>query len=1255
MNQHSRSTRSSSTPTHSNTTTRQPQQQQQQQSILPQYKDVIDKVNEPLSLIYFESSSDAKAAKRTLNWGLYFYEHGEYIKSREALIKCGEVISKINSKLSTINNNNGSTISLSSTTSQGNTELVQVGKDLLYRIILLVECLDKIMKAKHQQSIVKNQATNSPPKTTSKPNSTPTNSSSSSSSSTQGTLSRISSGIFSTITSNFTSIKSNLQKEGSSLNNTNGNNGSNSKLIQLFNNVGNVLKKPKEEVAIPNLADSYVQDQYVFVEFIDEKKPNEQQQHVHSNLTNSPNDGNIPPLQQVSSSRDSLSKLQKRLQTVMKGSSTTTNTSLQHQQPQQQQQVNLTGSGSSLSASSLPGPIRLSLDALQTSASATSPNGEVKRGPQTSRLKSFIQYMEERSGTWSPETISEEEVREMVRVLNENLKILSTSSNYKTMGILAQMYDQIRPYKKQVLKELSSQSTKDKSKKILMLKKIISIAFSTKMVNHYISKEENYTTLQENFLQYFELDLFTLHLLNIYAAAENFDHTNFCLSHLVANIELFSQAINDVNQYQVEKRQIYKQVDELIFGHLRNRIIELKWCFGVDTFAYVTNDFDSDALESLELLLKCLDGWLKIKTQMGDYSVNNRPTIAAILTECLAHFVRKLYILNREMISNNLKQSPHLRGFFLEASFDMNLSTFVVDETKQLCSRFASYFDKYFENTAQFKDIVAVEFSKHLSVEVKAFCQEALKYQQACMEQAKKNKFLRVYFNDLNLGVLNKLVSHFVTKYRILQELSPCVKDFEIESFYEIVSMCITVATPNRLKDFYSKVMSMDTLDKPIDKTVLYTFSCIDMANASLKPIHMIYNLDTLIRNGNDKYLSFLTLHFEAIRPTISEYLQLMLNRCKYELSKVQGNVHDRIRLACIAFNNVNGLFMYAKDILQQFNSSVCDQLLEDYDRKVNPEEESDQFNINILQEKLIQVYDFPSVKSITNEIRMVTTDMAFFIADWLYNMNEQRFEAIFNIASNGSPQEKLFIFLSSLDRFFMHLSDNLYLELLHEVLRHLYVIYVQKLVRNKLLGYKQKSPLNASELLSPITGMDGATPFSPNTSPVPSHFPTFESSQKVTVQLCLDGLKDLFNASGEGLDSKFLDQQSRELDILILIYNDETDILINLYENLIGERVDDKYLTSLYQRLAPQSPNLNMPSSVSMPSLDDSDSISIASSSSSTDSFILLSLQEAISSKRKNSDFLSPELILLLLNQRKKDRTARSYARRRLKELKEK
>ena len=123
----------------------------------------------------------------------------------------------------------------------------------------------------------------------------------------------------------------------------------------------------------------------------------------------------------------------------------------------------------------------------------------------------------------NPESISEEEASTLVKILNENLRILISSANHKTLDILNQTYEKMLPFKKSILKDLTNTSTKEKPRKFNMLKKFLKIAFTAQTVNHFISKEESITALQENLQLFFEVDNFALHLLVIYCIGENFE------------------------------------------------------------------------------------------------------------------------------------------------------------------------------------------------------------------------------------------------------------------------------------------------------------------------------------------------------------------------------------------------------------------------------------------------------------------------------------------------------------------------------------------------------------------------------------------------------------------------------------------------------------------------------------------------------------------------------------------------------------
>ncbi|KAL9652883.1 hypothetical protein ABK040_010915 [Willaertia magna] len=1245
-------------------------------------QDIVDLFQNESALKFFETSNESKSARRSLNWVIYFIKRNELQKAREALIKIGEIISKINNELTTQislevsspeeNEDDYLNISLPSSFSSSslltiNTNSIaslnlQVGKDIFHKVILFIEYLDKLMLKKSNQNRDLNNNMNGRSSSLSGSSSSlvdlqnsPSSSSLSSSSSSTNTNSNNNQQQSSTTTTiNNTKPSNNIPNNDPNLKTT-------SKLQKFMSFIG-IPKIPKpplptnitsslstaihniqttinnlpstitninnnnDQTEIPNFSESYVKDQYILIE-LEDNNVNNNKNNVNNNTTNNKTTSTIGKKEEnspnTSSSSSSVSALQKRLERVMSSSSSIedvtpsptikTNSSLS-QQPQEEQ-----------------------------------PNNEeleigIKKNNVIPPIKVLF-IVEDENGkdlflsSDFPNNLKEEHLAGIVNQFKLNLKKFRHS--IKIIEILQNALDKLLPIKTQLNNYLELISTKEKNRKISFFLHILKSIFNIQMVNHYMSKKEeennNSIELLESYSNFFDFDNFTYYILTLQIIAENFEHTTFCLSLLNDKIQNFSDSINSVNKFQVSKRELYKKVDELLLGHVRMRIIELTYCFGIDTFAIVTNDFDGDSLESLTLLLKCLNDWIQVKYKFGEFTESNNTPIYNYLHEWLKLLVRKIYITEREAICNNLKQSKYLKGFYFETSLIIHLSNFVVMESKRLNSRYGKIFDNHLNNY-KFIDIIAVEFSKHLSVEVNAFCERISIYQKNCIETVKKNRFLKLYFNELPLGIFYKLCPLFLSKYKILQELSSFVKDFNmINAFYDIVSTCITIATPNRFSDFYKKIMTVDRLDKPIDKTVLYTFSCIDLANASLKPLQMIFQLDVTIRNNinNNKKVSFLTLYFEAIRPVIVEYLTFLSNRCRNELNAKTGNLHERIRKACIAFNNVNGLFIYAKDLLLQFNQVLTNYLLDEYERNNNNDNSLDDDDIDsLLNEKLIEVYDLPSVKLIMSEIQLITSDIALHFAEWIYAMNEVRYEAIFKERNNTS----LFVFLSHLDRFFEFLSDNLYIELLYEVLKHLFVLYVQNLLRYKLLQNQQTPSSNS--LLAPIAvfGVENKQ--------------QFDSSIRIPVKHTLDGLKDLFGACGEGIEQSFLELQSRELDVMLMIYSEDTDTLIKLYETLM-DCDSDRHSNGVNQLMERFSSLLNINTgNVNYDENVDVNSVDNISTTSSTDSYFLQSLQYAIVNSSAN-EFLRPELILLLLSLRKKETKAIKFVKKQAKENK--
>jgi hypothetical protein len=152
------------------------------------------------------------------------------------------------------------------------------------------------------------------------------------------------------------------------------------------------------------------------------------------------------------------------------------------------------------------------------------------------------------------------------------------------------------------------------------------------------------------------------------------------------------------------------------------------------------------------------------------------------------------------------------------------------------------------------------------------------------------------------------------------------------------------------------------------------------------------------------------------------------------------------------------------------------------------------------------------------------------------------------------------------------------------------------------------------------------------------------EETNRRIIEQCLKQLKELFRANGEGLDDEFLMHYSRQLQILLGIYMDPTDVLIELYQRL----------TDIEQQLYDIDDTISIDSPTRMNEAD-SDNISVASSDSSISTGSSIILIQTIQSKLANqqlnrNELLKPEYILLLLGTRKKDREARKFVKQTLK-----
>jgi len=365
--------------------------------------------------------------------------------------------------------------------------------------------------------------------------------------------------------------------------------------------------------------------------------------------------------------------------------------------------------------------------------------------------------------------------------------------------------------------------------------------------------------------------------------------------------------------------------------------------------------------------------------------------------------------------------------------------------------------------------------------------------------------------------------------------------------------------------------------------------------------------------------------------------------------------MNDRIRIACLYFNNVNGLFLLSRKKLTHFNNTTfiemnwlidkCDvSISDDYSSleqsEFNGEEDEDE-ELTIAAATLdddapVDIFDLGCVKSLMTDIQMTSNSIALYFAQFIFQNHKEKFMDIFKRFDNNVLED----LLDSLDKFFMITSEFLYIEQLYEVLKHLFVIFVQKLIDvllNPISPEIQKPilpfPLSLSSSSTSTTILEGS----------------LEETTRKLVGSVLESLKELFYANGDGLKDQFLLQHSRPLSILISIYHDSTDILIELYQRLTDVQPFLAAFTDVHtaNNASDNSDNI---------SVTNSDTMSSTSSGSCSSMAMIQSIQQQLSNQQLTpNELIKPEYILLLLGSRKKDREARHFVKKVLRKRRKK
>ncbi|KAL0479344.1 hypothetical protein AKO1_007624 [Acrasis kona] len=785
--------------------------------------------------------------------------------------------------------------------------------------------------------------------------------------------------------------------------------------------------------------------------------------------------------------------------------------------------------------------------------------------------------------------------------------------------------------------------------------------------NQKEQEEESITQQQQVLKRYqtfFELSDFNCYLLHVKMYTENFDHT-------ISNLVELEKILIDFDRFVEREKTRFDQDEEFHFVNTSTRlnhefqirIMDLKVYFGVDTYVTSTHDFENDdGNASLMQLLNCVKCWIRIE---------NKVLGADTLVNCLFHkwlqlYVNKLYSCDELYSRSESNPKSYLVQFASRLIFQCDR---VVRDCDELCNRFSCCF-LFPDYELDFSDIICIEHAMHLSADIDRFCKECVRHQSDRLSQN------RMDF-DTSIAMFHKLCPKIKSTFRWLKRRCDKVHAYPLgEILCDVIGKCITIPFMNRLNDYYNKAITFNKV-QTAQENVLFTSSCVDVTNALLKPLGMIIELDFSLVNQKHPQL---ILYLQNIRSVLQQYLTLLRHDVEKELNQKQQvrpvngyhwrdknksnafNVAERIERASIQFNNVNGVFLQFKLILTSFNNNYFNSDLNDGD--VVEEEDTNQLE-DVQQEKqqdedlyqddsvvvvnddqdeydydmlsiyqqygtngvIADVFDLKCVKDLLDDIRKATHSIASFFSQWIFTLNEARLRAVFR---QEDPQA-LNVLLQSMDRFFTVLSEHLYIELLHEVLKHLFVLLIQHLLKI-LLSHNTSNSLNI--------GVNN------------SHILDYDATFRTPVEKSFHGFRELFLADGEGLSQNFLDQYSRELQAILNIYNHDTQSLIQLYKTLTN---DDSFV---------------LLSIVETNGADISDSVSVHSDSSSTDSSVMLqnmhqqvmmttianvnldntSTASNPSVQKQEVEFLNPELILLLLGMRRKDKEARIFVKKQIK-----
>lgn len=167
---------------------------------------------------------------------------------------------------------------------------------------------------------------------------------------------------------------------------------------------------------------------------------------------------------------------------------------------------------------------------------------------------------------------------------------------------------------------------------------------------HLISKDIQ--TLRREVEKYFQIPDFFSRLLQLLILGRKFDHTNAMLTEVQEHLIVVNQMIANKHVSMLESdKKTFQSIIHQLWGQFKYRIVQLKLCFGVDTFAFSTHNYDDeDALGSLEKLLQCVDILCDLEKRASPHL---KQTSDVIVTNWLrVRFCLQKQIVNLDLFEN---------------------------------------------------------------------------------------------------------------------------------------------------------------------------------------------------------------------------------------------------------------------------------------------------------------------------------------------------------------------------------------------------------------------------------------------------------------------------------------------------------------------------------------------------------------------------------------------------------------------------